>query len=110
MRRAAHGVVIGDEAGVFSKGAHARETRKGPRLDHHAGDLRMAGQIFVGRSCQRGHVVPRDRPLWPHPEHVAIELHFEHRPFLLAEWNIPAALTTLEMAATAGVKPVHVTG
>jgi hypothetical protein len=38
------GVVVGDEAGVVRERADAREARKGPCLDHHADDLRMASE------------------------------------------------------------------
>jgi hypothetical protein len=76
------GVVIGNEAGVVSESAYAREPWKCPRLDHHAGDLWMVSEILVGRSRQRGYVLARDRAIWSHRQHVAFELDFQQCPFL----------------------------
>jgi hypothetical protein len=93
------GVVIGDEAGVVSEGAHTCKTWKCPRLDHHAGDLWMASEILVGRSRQRAHVLPSDRPIWSHREHVAIELDVQHRPFLPIGVEHTAAVISLIVSA-----------
>ena len=88
--------VTGNEAGIVSEGAHTRIAWKCPRLDHYTGDLWMVSEILVGRSRQRAHVLPSDRAIWSHREHVTIELDLQHRTVPSPSgWNIqrpPAAV------------------
>jgi len=97
-------VMVGDEAGVVGKRAHARELGKRFRLHHHAVDLRMIRQVAVNGAGERRHVFRRDRAAGLHPEHVTVELCVQPE-YLLSQTAAPKKRSGAVKTAASGTCP-----
>src|SRR4051794_5144178 len=71
-------MMVSYEAGVVSKRRYTGKAWKLLRMNHHASDLRMCGEMVVRHPGQRRHIFPGDRAVRPHPEHVAVKLGVQH--------------------------------